>query len=121
MSPQILRTTRLLPTETISWEAYQGLDGTGAPDFATAVDLDANVVPYDVLAGGEEYVIGPDGTRIRIPLSLYFVGDAATVPVEGDRVTWSGTAYIVVERTTVSGLFYTAAQPDHFELRCRAE
>jgi hypothetical protein len=122
---QILRTTRLLPTEPVSWEAYQGIGGTGAPSYATAVSVLANVVPYDAVGGsdgsGDQYVIAPDGTREVIALTLYFVGDVTNVPGKGDRVTWSGATYVVVEKVTVSGLFYTAAEPDHYEIRCRAE
>jgi hypothetical protein len=122
---QILRTTRLLPTEAVLWEAYQGIGGTGAPSYAAAVSVLANVVPYDAVSeaegSGDRYVIAPDGTREVVALTLYIVGDAISVPNKGDRVTWSGATYVVVEKVTVSGLLYTAAEPDHFEIRCKAE
>ena len=119
---QLLRTTRALPVETLTWEVYNGIDGDGAPDFDTAVDLDANVVLYDTAGGGgEEYLINPDGTRIRISMTLYVQGDVAAVPNEGDRITRSGRVHVVVERTDVAGLYFLPSQPDHYRLRCRAE
>jgi hypothetical protein len=123
--PQILQTTRALPTETLSWEPFLGLSGTGAPSFDTARDLDANVVLYDTARIGsgsaDEYLIDRDGTRIEIAMTLYVQGDVAAVPVQGDRITRSGIVYLVAERKDVAGLYYLPGQPDHFRLRCRAE
>jgi|SRR5687768_9672527 len=115
---QILPITRDLPTETLSYEAPSGFDGQGKPTFSGATSFDANVLLYDGRAG-EESIIAKDGSEIRTALTLYIVGDAPAVPEEGARVTRNGVRYIVAEKKVVSGLFYTADEPDHIRLRCR--
>lgn len=122
---QVLRTIRRLPKETLSYEAFLGLDGQGKPNYDTPVSFDANVLDYDPATGGQsqghQFVNQGDGSKVRIPLTLYVAGDAANVPSEKDRVTSGASTFIVLERVTVSGLRYTRANPNHFRLRCKQE
>jgi hypothetical protein len=122
--PRILRTTRRLPKETLELEPFLTLDAQGMPSHGSPVEFEANVLEYDAAVGmkGAEFIIVRDGSRVETPLTLYVQGDATDVPAEQDRVIrGSGSKFIVAEKKTVSGLLYTAAQPDHYRLRCRVE
>jgi hypothetical protein len=122
---QIMRTTQLLPKETVTLERVDGHDGQGLTTYESAVTFEANIVEYDTaaLAGeaGSQFVTNADGSMIRTPLSLYVQGDELEVPNEEDRVTVDSKAYIVKERKLVHGLLYTRAEPDHYRLRCAVE
>ena len=116
---RMLRTTRRLPTEVVQLERSTGLDGQGAPSYASAIEFDANVLEYDA-ARGEQFVILPDGSRVDTPLTLYIRGDETAVPDVADRITLvSGVQFIVMERTVVSGLRSSRSEPDHYRLRCK--
>ena len=118
---QVLRTTRLLAKETVQWEVFSGLDGTGSPAYLTATDLSAHVVEYDG-SKGHEYLVDGAGTQVRIPVVLFVVGDTASVPAEQDRITIDSTrVFTVFQKTTVHGLMFTRATPDHFKFALRSE
>lgn len=122
--PRILRTTRRLPKETLQLERFLSLDAQGMPSYASPVDFQANVLEYDAagtLRGGAEFVVMRDGSQVKVPLTLYVQGDEANVPAEEDRITRGSAYFIAAERKPVSGLRYTAAQPDHYRVRCRVE
>ena len=121
-SPQVLRTTRRLPTETIGYEAFLAYDGQGLASYDTTVDFDAHVVEYDAGSGGIEYILKPDGSRIRVPLVLFVVGDAPIVPAEKGRLTLTdGRTFVVYENYPVHGIFHLRTEPDHYKIRCLAE
>ena len=118
---RVLRTTRRLPKETLTFEPFESLDGQGMPDYGTPVEFEGNVLEYDA-SNAEQFVVTKDGSRVRTPLTVYVEGDAPDVPNEQDRVTLSeGRTFIVAERKKVSGLTYSRSEPDHYRLRCRIE
>jgi hypothetical protein len=122
--PQILRTTRRLPRETLTGEAFTGLDAQGMPAYDSPVEFDANVLEYDAaqFSRGAEFVVMPDGSRVVAPLTLYVLGDAPWVPSGQDRVTLPDyRRFIVAEVKPVSGLRHARTAPDHHRLRCRVE
>lgn len=115
---------RRLALETVAVEPFTGVDGQGAPSYGSSVNFEARVEERrmgDPRGGGTAYVIGPDGTEVHAPLTLYVPGDESNVPSEQDRLTVSGSTYIVMERTPIRGLRAARGEPDHFRLRCSDE
>lgn len=114
---------RVLALETVAYEPFTGVDGQGAPSYGSSVNTQANVEERSMGGRGEgaRYVIGPDGSEVHVPLTLYIPGDEANVPSEQDRVTVSGSTYIVMERTPIRGLRAARSAPDHYRLRCSDE
>lgn len=124
MSPRVLRTTRRLPLEEVTYQPAEGLDGQGRPQYGTGAGFQANVLEYDAGAArdGSQFVVSREGSRIVTPLTLYLPGDALDVPNEGDRIVlYDGRAFIVAERRATSGLRHSRSTPDHYRLRCREE
>jgi len=81
-----------LKLETVGIEAFTGVDGQGAPAYATSVDYDVSVVRQD------KVVIGADGSKLRTQLTLWIPFDASVAfPDERDRITFDGTQFIVAE------------------------
>ena len=121
--PQILSTTTNLPTETVGYEAPNGYDGQGMTAYATSVDVEANVVEYDMASkDGAQFVTNPDGSLSRIALTLYVRGDSAVVPAEEGRITLSDARkFIIKDRRAVSGLRYSRLLPDHYRYLCAVE
>lgn len=121
MSPQVLRTTRRLPKETLSFEPFTGIDGQGASAYGPATSFAANVAEQGANRG-REFVVMPDGSQVRTPYTIYVEGDyVGPVPSEQDRVTLDGRRFIVAERTAPRGLDYGRDAVDHYRLRLRAE
>ena len=121
---RVLRTIKRLPKETVSWEAFSGLDGQGSPSYASPVELEAKVFPYDTTmrGQGERFVVMENGSRIETPLTLYIDGESESVPGEQDRITIdSDRSFIVVEKQVASRLDYSRFEPSHYRLRCRVE
>lgn len=108
-----LRTTRKLPKETLSLEAFSGIDGQGKPSYDTAVSFEANVLWSD------EFITTSDGSEVRVPLTLYVEGDETNVPAEQDHVEVDGVTFTVLERTEPRGLWSARSTPGHYRLRCR--
>jgi hypothetical protein len=121
---QLLQVTQSLPTETLLYETPVTWDAQNLPTYAAPVSFAANVVEGDVVGQrgrGAQFINQRDGTQLHIPLTLYVRGDAPNVPDKEARITRGGETFIVVERLTVAGLWHTAAEPDHYRLRCRKE
>lgn len=122
---QMLRVTRNLPTETWSFEPKESYDDEGAPVYGTALEFEANTLEYDGTATSkaDQYVELPDGTKHRIPITLYVRGDEANVPDVEDRLTRSSDQqiYVVAVKKTVTGLWYERSAPDHYRLSLRFE
>jgi hypothetical protein len=121
---RMLRTTQALPTETWSFEAFTGTyDGQGMPDYDSPVSFEANVLEYASGGPGAEFLEMPDGSKHRIPLTLYVRGDAANVPEEEDRLTRGSDAkaFICAEKKIVTGLWYERNQADHYRLALKLE
>jgi len=120
VSPRILQTTVHLPTETLTLEAFDGMDGQGVTDYGSPVEFAANVM--EQAAGrGFEFLTLPDGSQVRTPFTLYVRGDESNAPREQDRVVIDSRNYIVVERTAPRGLAYGRDEVDHYRLRVREE
>ena len=119
--PQILQITRDLPKETMSFEPFIGIDGDGQESYDTPLSFEANRMEYDAATKeAEQFVVLPDGSRVRTPVTLYVQGDETNVPAQEDRVTLPDSrTMIVAERKTVAGLYFTPAEPDHYRLRLR--
>lgn len=98
--------------ETVTVEAFAGLDGQGAPSYASGVDIEARVVREDAV------VIGSDGSEERTTLTLYVPEGQSPMPVKQDRITVGGTDYIVRETKEAKTLKGTV---DHVRARCREE
>lgn len=119
----MLRTTGSLPTETLSYEPFEGVGSDGQSSYGDALSFEANVLEYDAaqFSQGAQFIVEDDGSRVRIPLTLYVQGTATNIPDEGDRVARDGRSFIVAERAPVSGLRHLPEAPDHYRLRCRDE
>lgn len=100
-------------TVVVEVEALTGVDGQGAPAYASPVEIDARVVH-------EHHVLRrPTGTEIHTALTLWADGAQAGLPREEDRVALTdGSTFIVVERKDRRTLQNVL---DHVRLRCRRE
>lgn len=117
---QVLGVLRRAPKETVSYEAFAGLDGQGMPSYDSSVDVTAHVREYSG-ANGEQYITTADGSQQRVTLTLWVEGDALLIPEEQGRITRGGRSYIIMEKKSVSRLRNPASLPSHVRLRCRSE
>lgn len=117
----MLRTTQALPREDLTYEPHEGNDGQGMPSYGTPVSFEANVVEYSPGVEGRQFVTDITGSKHRWAITLWVMGDAEDVPDEEARINRPSReqTFIATEVLTVSGLFFTAAEPDHYEIRCR--
>lgn len=97
--------------DTVSLEVAGPPDGQGQPSYGSPVSVMARVVLED------ETAVDPDGTEVKTQLTLW-VPEGETWPEEGDRLTWQGESYIVVERKERSSLITGS---DHVRVRAREE
>lgn len=108
-----MRLWRVADRETVSVEAYSGLDAQGKPSYNTEVEIEAHVRRSD------SFVITSDGSEVKTPVTLYVEGDEAYLPDERDRVTVDSETFIAMERKTRRRIITGRSTLDHIRLRCR--
>lgn len=115
--PQILRTTRKLPTEVVELSHFLGVGQNGVVDYDTPVDMDAHVVK------STEMVTLPDGTQVRADVMLYVKGDSEVFPVEQDRINLAdeSTDFVVIRVDSPRGLRYDRDHVDHVRAMLRKD
>ncbi len=111
MSPSVLL-SRHLKLETIEVEAFDRVDGQGKATYLSPVDVDCRVLQQ------HKEAFDRAGSRIRTDLTLWVPPDAALLPNEQDRVTWTSKTYIAVDVKHVKD---RDAQLTHRRVRCRKE
>jgi hypothetical protein len=118
---RILQVTRNLPREDLTYEPFLDNDGQGLPSYGTPVSFEANVLEYSPSFEGAQFVTDRGGSKHRLAITLWIVGDAANVPQEEDRINRPSLeqTFIATEVNVVQGLWYTTAEADHYEIRCR--
>lgn len=107
-----MRVLKRLTTETVGVEVFSGLDGQGSPSYQASQDIEARVVRED------ERIVGSDGTDQKTTLTLWVEGSESPLPDEGDRITYSGTTYIGMDRYEGRDFENNVT---HVRLRCREE
>lgn len=75
--------------ETVSVEPFSSRDGQGAPIYAASQDIEAAV------RRDTEYIADGTGSGVKVTLTLHVPGDESPIPAEKDRLTYSGSRYIV--------------------------
>lgn len=98
--------------ESVTFEEKTGSDGQGKPTYNSPVSVDARAKE------GRELVRDFEGRYDEISLVLWVPGDETNVPNDGDRVTRSGSTFIVEER--IEGLQLDGTI-DHYKVLCRDE
>lgn len=89
------RTVARAGTDTVTVEAFSSVDGQGAPSYDAGTDIEIPVRLDD------ELVEDVDGSMVRVTLRGWVPSDVTPVPEERDRLTVSGSTYIVLTKKPV--------------------
>lgn len=97
---------------TVGVEPFDTVDGQGAPSYAASQNIEARATRTN------EMVVAPDGSDVRVTLTLWVPGDETPLPTERDRLTHDGETFIVLstkEGTRLDGTL------DHLKVQARDE
>lgn len=103
---------RVAAKESLSIEPFDTLDAQGAPSYDASQSIEGWVKETDELR------VDADGSDVRITLTIWVPGDESPLPSERDRITRSGSTYIV-EFERVGQDF--RGNTDHVRVECRDE
>lgn len=105
--------------QTLTIEALTGVDGQGAPQYATGVPVSGRAVRKDDVVRGVT-PIGAPGEEVVTVATVWVGAEEELLPEHGARIsTEDGLVGIVVERKEVRNLRYGTL--DHVRVKLRKE
>lgn len=104
--------SRMMQQQTITVEAFTGVDGQGKPSYGSAKTTEA------VVRAQASVVTTAEGSQLGTDMTLWFRADAPVFAEEQDRVTVDGMKYIAVEVKDVENF---GSVRIHRRVKCQVE